>query len=391
MNLAPRSAILPGFLLIGLFVLPPGIAAAQETAFGPGDFAEYRVGECEGTDIWFFPPFFGFPTMETWDEQIHVYARACTVTLRWEVQAVSGNVMEVEMWTEGWDRVSAGNATWSLRADDPVHAGILDKLQVRHSILVDLDTLNTRRTDGTDLGHFGFLVTSEEVAVGRAGVIKQWYGDTSVEANVTVTKDLVLDFELGLNRAYNVDTFLSIETWPTKLPFPEGLSVHVPLRAGGWDALPPVARTHDAGSSLLLVSTNSYYDDVLFNLYGVIWLDGSMDFPGGLALGLATIALQDTNIFDIHAPDSPGEDPPQPDPGDENPAGEDGSPGGEIGGDGEQEPVTPQSIWLTLGLFGAVGVTALALAVRYLRSGGGQGEPPRGGEPSRSGYFRRKP
>jgi hypothetical protein len=390
MSLAPRRTILLGFLLVGLFVLSPKITASGETAFEPGDFAEYRVGECQGPDIYFFPPFFGFPTVKTWDEQIRVTALACTVTLRWEVQAVSGNIMEVDIWFEGWDRVSVGNATWTLRFDDSLHTEILAKLHVRHSILVDLDTLNTSRTDGTDLGHFGFLVTSEEIAVGRAGVIRQWYGDTSVEANVTVTKDLVLDFESGLNRAYNVNTFLSIQTWPRKLPFPEGLRVYVPQRSGGWNALPPVVRTHDAGSSLLLVSTNTYYDDVLFNLYGVIWLDGSMDFPGGIALGLVTIALEDTNIFDMYTPDSPGDDPPQPDPGDEDPAEDGGSPGGEIGGNGEQEPVTPQSLWLTFGLFGAVGVTALALAVRYLRSGEGRGESRRDREPSRGGYFRRK-
>ncbi len=380
----PWSAVVL-FTVIGLVFSAP-VPASADSLLSPGDYAVYTFGECTGPRAtYFFPPFYGIEDAEDPGDQIKMWGLACPVTLRWDVLSVGDGVAETQIYMEGWrygygdgkKYMYVGNETWSLYDDDPFHQEIVAILHTKHIVRIDLDTMDVTTQEGAYLGRWGFLVTPAEVAYGRADVIRNWYNGTALEANVTVTKELVFGQEVGLQRAYGVDTFITIRTWPTKVPFPEGLGRYLFTTTGGWNELRSASRVHDAATSLLLVSKSYHYDDLFFNLYGIIWLRDWSPLPGGGEWGVSSLTLVDTNIIDLpelEEDDGTGDQDDGSDSGDDSgddgAGGQDGSGGdGDAGGDGtgDDGPVPPGFPWLTVSLFAAVAVVTALLAYQRLR------------------------
>ncbi|MCJ2531572.1 MAG: hypothetical protein LN413_04585 [Candidatus Thermoplasmatota archaeon] len=70
--------------------------------------------------------------------------------------------------------------------------------------------------------------------------------------------------------------------------------------------LPPAGRYHDPTTSLLLVSCSWHYDDLLFNLYGLLMLTDWDAFPGGTKGHFSFMHLVETNIIELPVPDTGG-------------------------------------------------------------------------------------
>lgn len=366
---SPWSAVL-ALLYIGL-VIPAPVHAADGSPLVAGDYAAYTIGVCE-REQYLYPPFFEIEDAEDPGDQIQMWSRACSVTLRWEVLSIQPGLAEIQIFMDGWrygfengkKYMYVGSQTWSLPDDDPFHAKTVEILHTRHTVRLDLNTLDATTLEGTYLGRWGFLIAPSEVASGRAEVVRNWYRGTSVEANVTVTKDLALEWEVGLQRAFGTETFIKVATWPTKIPFPDDLGRYLFSTSGGWNELRPASRVHDAVTSLLLVSQSDYYDDLLFNLYGIIWLRDFAPFPGGIEYGGVTISLVDTNLIQLPGPPDDDQDPP--------PDGDvgDGDTPGDSGNGQDQDPggvVLPGVEWPTIVLFMAAAVTVVVALLAYRR------------------------
>ncbi len=393
----PRSALVL-FTVVGLVFSAP-VPASADSPLIPGDYAVYTFGECDIGGARFSPPFYGIEDAEDPGDQIKMWGLACPVTLRWDVLSVSDGVAEIQIFMEGWQYgygdgkkyMYVGNETWSLYDDDPFHEETVAILHAKHTLRIDLDTMDVTTQEGAYLGRWGFLVTPAEVAYGRADVVRNWYDGTAVEANVTVTKDLDLEWDVGLQRAYGVDTFITVRKG--QIPFPDGLERYLSTPTGGWNELRPASRVHDAGTSLLLVSQSYHYDDLLFNLYGIIWLRDFSPFPGGILLGLVSISLADTNIFELPEDADTGDQDDGSDSGDDGAGGQDGSGGdGDASGDGTGDvgPVPPGFPWFTVSLFAAVSVVTALLAYQRLRPRRGDKDEETGGRRTRSGPPPRK-
>ncbi len=145
--------------------------------------------------------------------------------------------------------------------------------------------------------------------------------------------------------------------------------------------LPPAGRYHDPTTSLLLVSYSWHYDDLLFNLYGLLMLTDWDAFPGGTKGHFSFMHLVETNIIELPVPDTGGTGGGTGDDG-EGDAGEDPGQGSEDEGGGPGDGTDPGGSsaepglfpWSTVFLFAAVAVLTVVVAFLRLRPPGGKGD-----------------
>ncbi len=326
--------------------LAPGATAPGTSLLVPGDYAVYSIGirdECvPGTYL--YSPLFGLSS--------RAWVEACPVTVRWEVLDLADGIASVRLGMEGWRQENIKVS--DLPRGDPVTAEILAHLNADHLLRVDVSTLETYNETGVSIGRWGFHLTTAEIASGEALLARNWYNQSEIPAQVAVTQDLISYNEIGVSRAYGVDTFAWAETGG-ELPFPAGLEEWVYNIGGGWQTLKASGPIYDAASSLLLYCLGVHYSDLLFNLYGIIWIDvGERVWPDTYP---STISLIETNV--INMPGQIGEDD-MGGPGDgSDPGGEDDSPVQEDGS-GAQIP------WPTIALFAAVTAAVGFVAYRTL-------------------------
>ncbi len=352
-----------------------------------GDYGVYSIGDCDPGGAWFYPPFFGFPDAENASDQIAILAEVCSVQLRWDVLAVTGGTATVGLQMSGWGRESfpgafltVFNESWHPDKKDPVYVRILEILHAKHTLRVDLDSMDVTE-DGRYIGRWTFHVTPEEVATGRAEIVRNWFGETLVSVPLRVTKSIDAGDAANLKVTYGLDTFVDINGGGG--PMPEGFGTYV---VGGWgqrqQTIPVAGRYHDPTTSLLLVSYSWHYDDLLFNLGGLIMLTDWAAFPGGFRGHFSFMHLVETNIFQFPEPDLGGSS--------EGGSGDDG--GGDAGGDtgqgsedegggaqdetgGEAPSAEPPSLpWSTVFFFAAVAVLTVVIAYLRLRPPGGKGD-----------------
>ncbi|MEE9173972.1 MAG: hypothetical protein V3U30_03230 [Thermoplasmata archaeon] len=278
-------------------------------------------------------------------------AAPCEVTLRWDVLGVSEGIATVRLNMDGWDMEDVrirDKSIWD-ESEAPLFVAVAEALNADHDLRVDLATWDVILPNGTYVGRWGFHLSSAEVAAGRTEVTRNWYNGTVIEGNVDVTKEVALGMEDVLAREYGVDTFARTQTGWIQ-PLPEGLERWIYNLGGGWTRLFPSGPVHDAASSLLLATPGKTYSDLLFRLYGILWLESDFRIAPD-AVALSSIALVDTNLIPL-----PGR------------ATEDTGPGEEEGEPGEGTPeVSPDNPWPTLGLFAAAAAVAAVLAYRWFR------------------------
>lgn len=382
--------------------LPPAATAEAPRILEPGDYAAYIIGDCEIPAVYLYPPFYGFEDAESSGDQVRIYVRACPAFLRWDVVSGSDGVAEIRLEMANWyywygvrdgeymSTMFVQSKNWGAWPDDPIFHEINATLHTPHTVHVDLATMDTTAADGTYLGRWIFLTTTEEVIAGRVEILRNWYHGTAVTANATVTKDLTGPTEVGVEALYGMDTFVAAWT-DLNEPFPEGLERYIYSTAGGWKTLRRSSPVYDPTSSLLIFNTGAvHYNDVLFHLYGMLQIDDDIQPPDTIP---SAMTLVDTNLFTL--PDADGDGVPNPwevigydpsvweatpdgdgggngaTPGDGDGSG-DGSEGdGEEGADGEQdggEAAPPAIPWVTVGLLAAAAVVALLTLLRGVRT-----------------------
>ncbi len=362
-------------LAVGLTVVL-AIAIPMERSLGdgssvlaPGDYAVYTMGDCFGAGAWFYSPFYGFEDAEDPADQIRVLARVCSVTLRWEVVDLVGRTAEIQVQMAGWGNeaypgvyLSVHNDTWHPGNRDPVYLPILANLHAKHTVQVNLDTMDIT-LDSEYAGRWGFHVTPGEVATSRAEIIRNWYGGAGVSLPVRVTNTLPGEDAEGLRITYGIETFINI--FGGGGPIPQGIHKYL---SKGWgqrqQTIPIAGRYHDPDTFLLLVSYSWHYDDLLYHLYGILMLTDSGPFPGDTFGHFSFMHLVDTNLIDMPEPDAGNGDDGSGDDG-EGPGDEGEGPGGgdEPRGDAGSEPVAFP--WSPVVLFASVAV--LTAVVAYLR------------------------
>lgn len=354
-------------LTVGILGAVPADVAAQGPTLQPGDYAVYSLGdppdECQATTP-LYPPLFG--------TEDRTFAGACNGTIRWEILGLTENGAEVRLRMTGWPRHHIYfEDSFSDRPEEKER--LLDlinaTLNAEHVLLVDFATLDVTTQEGAYVGRWSFQVGSAELAAQHIELARNWYNGTSISANVTVVKDLPLGMSEVLKREYGVDTFAFAQTGWIE-PVPEGIERYLYDVGGGWQQLWPSAPVYDASSSLLLVSLSRFYSDLLFNLYGVFWLD-QLDRAWPDARPLTSLILVDTNVIALPGlPDGGGAGDP------------------DVGGDTETGAPGEGPPWATMLLFAAIAVSVVLLAYQRLRPRGrgaaNQPEPqPRPGDTAR--------
>lgn len=325
--------------------LPTPASSGRDGALAIGDYATYTIGECKpGTFL--FSPSFGI------EENIDV--RGCPAELRWDVLSVTGDVAEIRIGMTGWGEQDIHVAN----VNSSVISSINATLNAEHTVVVNLVDMEAFTPEGAYVGRWGFLLTPGEVATGRAEIVRRWYNGTAIQANVSVTNVIIGGTEAALKEAYGIETLLWAQT-DINEPFPDGLERYVFTLEGGWQTLKRSGPIYDANSSLLVYNVGVHYNDVLFNLYAVIWLDDvARAYPNVFP---SSLTLVDTNI--IALPSSQGG---------ETDGADEGDP--EIDGQGESDGSIPSDFpWLTVVLFAviAVAITSVAYQRFQLRRRGG--------------------
>ncbi|MEE9592875.1 MAG: hypothetical protein V3W28_04765 [Thermoplasmata archaeon] len=384
-------------LVTASFSLPSPVSGGSDELLKPGDYAVYTIGSCGAGDVWFYSPFYGFEETENPYDQVQIWVRACSVRLRWNVTAVNDGIAEISLEMRGWYywegyrdgewfiTMGVGPYYWRPDTDDPIFHEINATLNAKHTLRVDLSTMDVTSEDGTYLGRWIFLITAEEVIAGQEQILRRWYNETVVTANVTVLNDLDGPSEVGFEALYDTETFVSSRTRLDE-PFPEGLDRYLYSLGGGWKTLLRASPLYHPGASLLLTNTGRHYNDVLFNLYGLILIDGWISVPDAYP---STMTLVDTNLIDLPDDDADGlpntwevldydpkiweatpdedgggnGDADGEDPGDGEGPGE----GDGTNGDGGGETPSAWGIpWTTIGLLAAIAVVAVIVVLRDL-------------------------
>ncbi len=348
-----RALKFSGSAMAGLVLLTIGILGplpqdveAQGLMLRTGDYAAYSLGDpadaCRPTTP-LYPPLFG---MEN-----RTFAGACPGTIHWEVLGATDSGVDVRLVMSGWpmdDIHFEGEPDASQRSGEQLYGTIHATLNAEHVLRIDLSTLDVTTLEGRYVGRWSFHVSSAEVASEHLELVRHWYEGTSISANVTVVKELPLEMSGVLGREYGVETFVFAQTgWID--PVPEGIERYLYETGGGWQRLRASAPVYDASSSLLLVTLSPFYSDLLFNLYGVFWLD-QLIRPWPDARPLTSLILVDTNVITL--PGSPGSEGLD-DPNTGSDPGTTASP--------EGPP------WAMIILFAAIAVTVVLLAYRRLR------------------------
>ncbi|HLA46464.1 MAG TPA: hypothetical protein VJ207_02705 [Thermoplasmata archaeon] len=338
-----------------------------------GDYAVYTIGDdpiiqngretcVPGTVL--YPPFYGMGL-----DNATSYL-GCRAELRWDVEAVSDGLAQVRIQiTNGWGtnpcRIDLGNVSG---CDDPVVDEINESLHRAYPVRIDLTSMDAWSGDGSYLGRWSFQVAAGEVALGEAELARKWYNGTKVfSTNVSVGRDMAPVSGAPLEEMFGVSTFIWAPT-PVDHPWPSGLEAWVYQSGGGWSALTRSVPAYEPNAGLLLANFAYHYSDILFNLYGIVWIGARHSIPGSTFASAMT--LIDTSIFPL-----PGSEPPE-DGGGGDGGGDDG--GGGTGGDDGTTPgggSPPASFpWATFGLFVAMAVSVTALVVvrfRWFRRGRG--------------------
>jgi len=333
----------------------PAFSANEGTSLRPGDYAVYIIpsaSESCASGTMLYPPFYGIENQ--------IFIKACPVTLRWDVLAVSDGLSEIRIMMQGWRSDPRNLSVTDIHdPQDPIFNRIVSTLHIPHTIRVDLATMDAWREDGTYLGRWSFHLTPAEVASGNGELARNWYNGTPVPAEVAVTNDLIRDYEENVAELFGVDTFVTARV-PPETPFPGGLERYVYELGGGWQQLPFAMPLYEPVSlPMLACYCEAYYSDILFNLYGIIWLgDFARTIPERPSFP-STITLVETNIIKL-----PGSEP----PGDGGGDGGDGGGGDGGGGDagGGDTSGGGGSSWPTVLMFSAVALVASVIAYRWL-------------------------
>lgn len=323
------SAVLISGLLLPSTGLNQAVEPGWETNLDLGDYAVYSFGSCTPPHIALYPPFYGFEETDDPDALVWGMAWACPVTLRWEVLSAGPNTAEIQIGMDGWfyrwtelgndEGIIIGSRQWFPGPEDPIRDVINATLHTVHSIQVDLATMDATAAGGSYLGRWPFHIPRADITAERTEIVREWYHGTSVSANVSVRTSLSLRADRTMQRYYDVNAFVEARTG-ADVPFPVGLERYVHGIGGGWHTLNVVAALYDAETSLLLTTLNTLPDDLLFNLYGLIWIGD--DFQGPANPFWSTLALVETNVLDVlrevpvggSTPPAPGGLPVQEDP-----------------------------------------------------------------------------
>ncbi len=403
------SAVLLSALLFSTAALNEPVEQLEENALNPGDYAVYSFGSCTPPHPALYTPFYGFEESDDPDAQVWGFAWSCPVTLRWEVLAAGADTAEIQIGMDGWfyrwtelgndEGIIIGSRQWFPGPEDPIRDEINATLHAVHTIQVDLATMDATAAGGTYLGRWPFHIPLVDIVSARTEIVRNWYRGTSVPANVSVTTSLSLGADRAMRTYYDVDVFVEARTGPD-VPFPAGLERYVHNVGGGWHTLDAVTYLYDADTSLLLTTLNTLPDDLLFNLYGLVWL--ADDFRGPASPFWSTLALIETNMLNVllevpvggsKPPEPgglPGEDDPPPDDGVVDPAGDtDGTGVGDGTGGGSTESPPPPDIPWTLIALAAIVLLIILVAYRD-RVGGTGNERPSSRNVRRRGSLRRR-
>lgn len=347
--LKPTIGVIVSLLLFSTTVLSPLTPGVRATGIPllNGDYAVYSLGDppedCLGTTP-LYSALFEFENKS--------FSGACPGTIRWEVVGNVGSTLEIRFAMSGWpkDRITL---EWQYPSEPPnqtLYERIYAALNAEYIIWVDRDTLEATTDEGTYVGRWSFHSSTAEIASEREEVARNWYNGSSISANLSVVKELPLGMSEVLKREYGVDTFVLARTgWIS--PVPEGIERWLYDLGGGWQQLWPSAPVYDASSTLLLVGLSRFYSDLLFNLYGIFWLD-QLTRPWSDARPLTSLVLVDTNIITL-----PGSTE------DDGGGLDDTNDGGGMGGNGSNEGPP----WLTIILFAMVAVGVVLLVYLRLR------------------------
>lgn len=409
------SAVLISVLLFSGAPVNEPVGQLKENALNTGDYAVYSLGSCTPPHIALYTPFYGFEESDDPDAQVWGFAWACPVTLRWEVLLAGPDTAEIRIGMDGWfyrwnelenvEGIIIGSSQWFPGPEDPIRDEINATLHAIHTIEVDLATMDASAAGGMYLGRWPFHIPLADITAARTEIVRNWYGGTSVPANVSATTTLSLGADRVMQTYYDVDVFVEARTGPD-VPFPVGLERYVHGVGGGWHTLNVVAALYDANTSLLLTTLNTLPDDLLFNLYGLVWIADS--FRGPASPFWSTLALVETNILDVlldvpvggSVPPEPGglpvqDDPPLgnggEDPGDPDGTGQTGDSGGtgvegRTGGGSTESPPPPDIPWTFIAL-AAILLLIIVIAYRDRRGGTGN-ERQSSRKPRRRGSLR---
>lgn len=334
-------------LLVLLGAVPPSVAV-DGSALHVGDYAIYTFGEeCGLPDQPVYSPMFGYEGRIWLDE--------CPVTVRWDVVDISGGVALIRFRMDGWSRLAVFLA-------DAKNPSIVDRvyasLTAEHTLRVELATMDVTTTNGTRIGRFGWLLTPGEAATGRAELVRNWYQGRTIAANVTVTQWLLTREWTDAARAgFGTETFVWAQTASDE-PFPAGLDKYTVTQAGGWTTLLRSGPIYHPTELLLLFALGAFYSDVLFNLYGIIWLYPAETPWANYPYTWSSMRLLETNIVAI-----PGSGPSE---GGGGGGGTNNTAGAETGsGPPALSPTQPP--WVTIGLFAVAAVAVVILAAERFR------------------------